>query len=991
MRIRPFRTSPIACVIRCVVALVAASSIDCAADEAPVNLTRLSTARVEATTAPGGGASAVAALFDGDPATSFVGAASAKSPLDVVLGFGGAIVAPERIRVRLSAGPAELVGCEVEILASAVSPIAGFRTLRTDPLKPDPKPQEFAFPAVAAKFVLLRFRPAPGVDRIAVAEVEVVGHEGEPRSRYAFAESPAKAFDVLARLEAVSSLRVTATPEEVALFRRAKEGPLDDATFADAALLASGALDAAQRASYRKRLDALTAEARAAVGSASGLEAKGDALLRWLHAGPMKKGYVSEQTDLSVLLDTATFNCVSSAILYAIVARRLGLDARGIEVPDHAFSIVYEGTNHVDVETTNALGFNPARNKTGLAAFEKATGFRYIADSHRDKRREVDSAGLAAIVYYNHGVLLGRAGRHHEALLSYFRAMSLDPEFGSAVKNAMAELANWGVALSKKGEFESALEVVRTGLALAPADALLRSNRDAIWSRWVETTTDAGKPVEAVALVRRAIADVPGGPFDSMLSWPYLKPAEERAKASKWEESLSMTDAALATLDGKARDDVVSWRIGVRNRWTLAEANAGRFASAAAVLEKALAESPGDGVLQRNAAWLAQEWAVAIDASDGPAALAALVKDLVARFPGVPAVAKAGASVTNNKVVARLQKKEWAEALAATTAGADLLEAKARDDLTIAAYDGWAKDRIASKSWSEAADVYVKALAAVPSSSLIRNNVIYLAQLWSQDVAASKGPDAVATLRADLAARFPSIPEVGRAGALVTRNAIIEHLQARRWSAALDGIASAADLLEKKEREELTVGAYDGWAGGLAEQKKWTEAADVYAKGLLAAPKSSQLENNVVFLAQEWAKSEAAANGAIAAVDALRSMRGRFPEIGAIAATAKQTMGAICADLVAKGRYEDAVAAAVAAATVLDTDKEREEVLVRTYERWAAALEKTAAWEDAVAVWAKALERLRCAPSSSKESIHVCAKHRGAVIEAKVRIKASTL
>ena len=36
--------------------------------------------------------------------------------------------------------------------------------------------------------------------------------------------------------------------------------------------------------------------------------------------------------------------------------------------------------------------------------------------------------------------------------------MSLDPDSGSAVKNALAELANWGAKLSKEGHYESALE-----------------------------------------------------------------------------------------------------------------------------------------------------------------------------------------------------------------------------------------------------------------------------------------------------------------------------------------------------------------------------------------------------------------------------------------------------------------------------------------------------------------------------------------------------
>ena len=140
--------------------------------------------------------------------------------------------------------------------------------------------------------------------------------------------------------------------------------------------------------------------------------------------GPFSKGYSSNQTDVSVILDTGTFNCVSSATLYNILGRRLGLDVRAIEVPDHAFSILYDGTRHADVETTTASGFDPARDKAAQEKIEKQTGFRYIPDSHREQRREIGEAGLVAIIYYNHGVTLTSSKQHYDALLAYFRAMA---------------------------------------------------------------------------------------------------------------------------------------------------------------------------------------------------------------------------------------------------------------------------------------------------------------------------------------------------------------------------------------------------------------------------------------------------------------------------------------------------------------------------------------------------------------------------------------
>ena len=182
-----------------------------------------------------------------------------------------------------------------------------------------------------------------------------------------------------------------------------------------------------------------------------------------VHQRVLTGGYQSEQTDLSVLLDTGKFNCVSSAVLYNVLALELGLDARAIEVPDHAFSVVYDGADHMDVETTTAEGFNPARER--IAAFEELTGFRYIPQSDKANRREIGAAGLAALIYYNHAVADLQAGRYREALVANFRAMSLDQEFVSAVKNAIAALANWSAELARQGEWERGVGDCRLGSA----------------------------------------------------------------------------------------------------------------------------------------------------------------------------------------------------------------------------------------------------------------------------------------------------------------------------------------------------------------------------------------------------------------------------------------------------------------------------------------------------------------------------------------------
>src|SRR5262249_13051670 len=140
------------------------------------------------------------------------------------------------------------------------------------------------------------------------------------------------ALDLLARLRTNAALKLTVGDDEAALFADVQGGRFRSWSFAEAALLASGVSDAAKRKEYADRLDALEKEARNAVAGAGTPFEKGEKLLRWLHDGPLSGGCRGGQTDLHTVLDSKTFNCVSSAVLYNVLALRLGLDARAIEV-----------------------------------------------------------------------------------------------------------------------------------------------------------------------------------------------------------------------------------------------------------------------------------------------------------------------------------------------------------------------------------------------------------------------------------------------------------------------------------------------------------------------------------------------------------------------------------------------------------------------------------------------------------------------------------
>ncbi len=870
-----------------------------AADSDAVNVLALSTVSVEHSNVIANEASQLKALYDGDVSTIATLTAAQDSPFEVVYGFGGKTVAVERLVVTVGGAEGDAAPpAQVDFLVSALSPHAGFQSIRNDPLKASRQPQEFRFVPVAAKWVMLRFAPGPKSSRVAVAEVRVLGREGPPVTRYQFKESPAKALDVLKRLEKNAALNVSISQEEADLFEDAKDGNLDRWSFAEAALLSSGVLDAQKRKRYLARLDEIETDARQAVEVAKSPFGKGAALLKFLHAGPMAKGYVAKQTNVSDILETGTFNCVSSATMFNILGRRLGLDVRGIEVPQHAFSIHYDGAKHADVETTTAGGFNPSRDPAVQQEFTKLTGFAYIPDSNRAERREVGDIGLVAITYYNRGVGFSEEKRHHAALLAYFRAMSLDPEFDSSVKGALGVLVNWSGELAREKKHNEALDVLSTGLALAPKDAALVNNHKFVWSDWAETLMKAGQNDEALAVLRRAAAAVPDGNFLRMQSWVFIRPGEEHIKAGEWERAIALVEPGLKKLDKEPRQELAEWGESLHHRWAQSEEKNGRFDKASDILDAALKQHPDDKRLGNHVAYAAQEWIRQSYANDGAAAAEKTLGTLLQRYPQSEEVKQVLISHLHKVMQDHLGKSQYDEALSAAERGADLL--KDRDLALVLArsvYDGWAKELvrkgdwqgaidvyakglgkfskdkhlennwmvtwdnwaqsfIKNKDWAGALEVYERALRKVSNKSLTETNIVYCVQEWATETYAKEGTVAAKEVLAKQLKRFAATPGLADVAKSHVQRVVQKLTSQAKYDDALSALDQSKGLLKAETEVAPIAGTiYGAWAEEHRKAKEWQKAVDVYAKGLEQFPKDRHLEQNAVATWYQWAFS----------------------------------------------------------------------------------------------------------------------------------------
>ncbi|MBI2823569.1 MAG: hypothetical protein HYX69_02630 [Planctomycetia bacterium] len=804
-------------------------------------------------------------LVDGDAATSGVVSAQGNTA-DVVFSLGEKPVAAERLVIRLPANaPPQALPERVEILISETSPLAGFRAIRADKLEKTADAQKFSFPSTAARYVMLRFTPAQGAQVVAVSDVELWGKEGSPATHYEFSESPAKAFDVLSRLRG-STFDVSITPDEQSLFEDAKDGKFDQFSFAEAALLASGVKEKEKREQYLKAIDRFEATAKQAIGAAKDSFEQGEKLLVWLHAGPMKAGYERNQTDLSVIVDTNKFNCVSSATLYNVLARRLGLDARAIEVPDHAFSILYDGTRHADVETTTRQGFNPARDPEARASFEAQTGFRYIPDSHRDQRREIGEPGLVAVIYYNHGVDLTNQKRYHEALVTYFRALSLDAEFASAVKNSLAVLANWSKQLADEGQFEQAIAVLATGLDLAPADGTLLHNRRVVWNEWADKVSKTGDKDTALALLERAAKEVPSEAeyFQSRQAWIFVREGEKLAAERQWEQALAAIQPGFDKLTGRPLEELRDWQNGIYLRWAQKELDAEHFEQAASVLEKGLENAPQDYSLNNNLAYTVQQWVRFVLEHEGEAQAKEVLLRLLAKYREVQGVK----DVADNHIFRLLRKLEEAgkynEALAAVDRNREILVALGKeneaDELAATVYDAQARKLVKEGHWADAVAVYAEGLQKLPDQSRLTGNLAYNCQEWLDDVRQHQGEEAARKIALALLAQFPDQSRIKEVVKHHCIRVVVKLKEAGKFEEGVAAIERHQDVLDalgdQGAKNDMVEAVFDGWARSFWKNGKWEEAIAIYQQGLQLAPDDSLLENNLDYCRHMLSKAD---------------------------------------------------------------------------------------------------------------------------------------
>ena len=394
---------------------------------------------------------------------------------------------------------------------------------------------------------------------------------------------------------------------------------------------------------YGSQIDGLIEEAALETADADDPAALADRLLGLLHERVLVH-YEEPQTRMDVLLDQGRFNCVSSAILYFVLARSQGLDVGGLKTRDHALCIVRADGEAYDVETTNVYGFNPGEKKEFLDAFGN-TGYSYVPPGNYRHRTETDEKGLLALILQNRSSVAGEQGRHADAVgpaVDAFFVLRDEDSFGKMVSSLLNLSASYamdaryadalafldGAMAGLRGAYErsfggsvgdaaagdaAAGDAATSGYTAESFQAKLEGDdrlvrqRSNILENWIVSLFQSKEWSRAEALIeeqhtRGSLSD---GKRQEFLVYIYQVKAHEISRGGRFLDAMQSIQQAIAVLgaDEKLLQSLSVYRKNYEakvHNSMVAAYREGRYEEAARIVEAGLERLPDSAALKKD-------------------------------------------------------------------------------------------------------------------------------------------------------------------------------------------------------------------------------------------------------------------------------------------------------------------------------------------------------------------------------------------------------
>lgn len=238
------------------------------------------------------------------------------------------------------------------------------------------------------------------------------------------------------------------------------EGNLTDDQFIDIALLASGSSESNK---YTQQVQDYIGDLVSQVGTIENEYERGEDVLRYLHE-TLFKNYRENQTRLNTVMSSGSYNCVSSAVLYMLSGRAVGLNVQGVRTRDHAFVSVLIDNHIVDVETTNEWGFDPGQKKEFSNSFTGSTGYNYVPPGNYSLRSDISDKQMIGLILQNRIAEYQRVNNHKSSVpLAVDRyALTLSEE---ARKDMYDTFSNYASQLNGSGQYEKGITFLKEAVS----------------------------------------------------------------------------------------------------------------------------------------------------------------------------------------------------------------------------------------------------------------------------------------------------------------------------------------------------------------------------------------------------------------------------------------------------------------------------------------------------------------------------------------------
>jgi len=403
------------------------------------------------------------------------------------------------------------------------------------------------------------------------------------------------------------------TPSEEAALRG-----LDDARRGDArallalAVTASGdRRDAASYAAFQRRIDQFVAQVRPAMLAARDEWHRGYELHRAMHrlffAGGAAElgGYAVDQARVTGIFGSGRYNCLSSTMLFLVLARSFDLPVRAAAVPTHVFvELGKPGEKVIEIETTSATGFDWVHDarffREQAASWSGQRGLRPTTLAEYQHRRILQPHQLISLAMLDAHSGTGEADRNRLDEL----ADIVDPTAPDAQRARIDAYGNEANALFDRRAWRTMVQLFDfVGPSVARIAATTKDPKT-LEVAWFTTWYHAyalmieGRPDESLALMDTGLA--------------HLDPAWGQATAlrnnlvgllvSRLAELIDRHDypAAAATFT-KHRDACLSETTCANDagivyvNWSIDRQNGGDWLAARQILQDCTRQLPGDG------------------------------------------------------------------------------------------------------------------------------------------------------------------------------------------------------------------------------------------------------------------------------------------------------------------------------------------------------------------------------------------------------------